>query len=786
MTKQALLKVIEGTPAERKFLCEQSFLLFAIYYFKEYFKYPLADYHKEFAQDCHDLVNGDIREVAWIAFRESAKTTFAKLFVIWLVAYNKRKYINLDSYDKENAERILFDVAFELVNNARLRADFGVLFSKQRGIDDVKQNRINNFITENGIRVEAHSTQESVRGRIHLNQRPDALICDDIETNKTKDSPAYTKAVRDHITEALAGIAPEGFILYLGNYISEAGNIQWLMDRAITDHKLRIRNIPVIIDGKPAWEAKYALTDDEAKATGKVSIEDKQRQLGSQVFSYEMMNQPIDDSIAEFKREFIQKAELKDIQHLSYNTFVTIDTAVSEKTSADNTGITINRVTKENKWYITAYKLKVNPKGLIDHIFYVWETYRPITIGIEKTTYLLAVKPFLDDEMRKRNVFIHITELDHKQTAKETRIRALIPRWESKSIFFVGNCDDLEQEMRVFPRGQHDDTLDSCFVAGTPVLTKDGYVPIEKIKTNDLVVTRNGLRRVKHAWCSGYKEVITKYGITGTPNHPFITTKGVVPFINVNESDILYTWNEENQTVEKQSLSTATDTTGIRTHLVDNTRRISGHISKTNNLLLRFIEKFGDTTLARFLLGIISTTKTVTRSITQSRTSKCCQSQNTRNFTLGKKNAGTQQENEQYEILNHSKTKQRNGEKHKTERNGTDSMRSNLSLENQEKKCVLCVQKNTRQESKSKQSSVLENAIQSTTRVFLEQNTRCITRKERSVVFNIEVEKDNEYFVNGILVHNCAYQEQIAYAPNNIEDLSALFDDDSPYKDIGL
>lgn len=477
MTKQALQKCIEGTVDERKFLCGQSFILFAVYYFKEYFKYALAPYHYDFSSDLHDLVDLKIREVAWIAYRESAKTTFAKLFVIWMVAYKKRKYINLDSYDKENAERILFDVAYELVNNKRLQADFGVLFSKERSINEVKQNRINNFITENGIRVEAHSTQESVRGRIHLNQRPDALICDDIETNKTKDSPAYTKQVRDHITEALAGMSPEGFILYLGNYITDAGNIQWLMDRANNDKGLRIRNIPAIINGVPAWPAKYAITDEEAKESGKVSLEDKQRQLGSQVFSYEMMNQPIDDSIAEFKKEFIQVAELKDIEHLSYNTFVTIDTAVSEKTSADFTGVSVTRVTKENKWYVTAYKLKVNPKGLIDHLFYLQETYNPQCIGIEKTVYLLAVKPFLDEEMRKRNRFLNIKELDHKQTAKETRIRALIPRWESKSIFLVGNNEDLLQEMRVFPRGQHDDVLDSlCYaeqIAYKPYDTKD-------------------------------------------------------------------------------------------------------------------------------------------------------------------------------------------------------------------------------------------------------------------------------------------------------------------------
>jgi predicted phage terminase large subunit-like protein len=461
INKQALEKMLSGTPQERKFLAEQSFGLFAIYYFKDYFKYALADYHYDFIKDCEDLAGNNIREVAWIGFRECAKTTFAKIFVIWLVATNKRRYINVDSFDKENAERILFDVAYEMTNNKRLQADFGVLFSKERSINDIKQNRINNFVCQNGVRVEAHSTQESVRGRLHLNQRPDCLILDDIETNKTKESQAYTKQVAGHISEAMAGMSPDGFILYLGNYITEYGNIANLFKRAEIDPKIRVRNIPIIIDGKPAWEGKYELTDALAEQSGKVSIEDKQRQLGSLVFSYEMMNQPIDDSVAEFKREHIQIFEEDKLIHLNTNTYITVDTAISEKTSADFTGITINRVSQDNKWYITAYKIKVNPKNLIDHLFYLQETYRPALFGIEKTTFTMGVKPFLEDEMRNRNKFLNIRELSHTTQSKETRIRALIPRWESKSIFLVGNCNDLLEEMRTFPRGNHDDVIDS-------------------------------------------------------------------------------------------------------------------------------------------------------------------------------------------------------------------------------------------------------------------------------------------------------------------------------------
>ena len=75
--EKALQKVIEGTQAERLFLCEHSFILFALYYFSNYFTYALAPYHYSMAKDMDDLDKGNIRECAWIMYRESAKTTLA-------------------------------------------------------------------------------------------------------------------------------------------------------------------------------------------------------------------------------------------------------------------------------------------------------------------------------------------------------------------------------------------------------------------------------------------------------------------------------------------------------------------------------------------------------------------------------------------------------------------------------------------------------------------------------------------------------------------------------------
>ncbi len=174
-----------------------------------------------------------------------------------------------------------------------------------------------------------------------------------------------------------------------------------------------------------------------------------------------MMNKPIDEMTAEFKKEFAQFQTELYLKDINTSCYITIDSAVSEKESADFTGVTINRVSSENKWYINTYRLKYNSKDLIDHLFYLQKTYKPVFLGLEETTFTMAIYPFLQEEMRKRQVFFSITPVKHKGIQKELRIRGVIPRWESKSIFLVGDNPELLDEMRTFPNGQHDDVLDS-------------------------------------------------------------------------------------------------------------------------------------------------------------------------------------------------------------------------------------------------------------------------------------------------------------------------------------
>ena len=129
-------------------------------------------------EDIKGLLKHDYKHLLWIMFRESAKTSIAKIFITYCIVYKKKRFINYDSYDKGNAEAALFDIATWLQTNEALITDFGQLFYEEpRKADKHAQlKRIAEFITKNGIKIQAYSTQESTRGRIYTQFPPDFFL----------------------------------------------------------------------------------------------------------------------------------------------------------------------------------------------------------------------------------------------------------------------------------------------------------------------------------------------------------------------------------------------------------------------------------------------------------------------------------------------------------------------------------------------------------------------------------------------------------------------------------
>lgn len=148
-----------------------------------------------------------------------------------------------------------------------------------------------------------------------------------------------------------------------------------------------------------------------------------------------------------------------EVEKKNTNKYLTIDTAISQKSTADFTAFCHNEVDSENYWHLKNWKSRITPHELIENLFALHRVYHYTKIGIEKTIYLDALKGFINQEQRKRGIFLPIVELKHNRTAKATRIRGLIPRYSSGSIFHM-DCMGLERELLSFPTGRWDDEMD--------------------------------------------------------------------------------------------------------------------------------------------------------------------------------------------------------------------------------------------------------------------------------------------------------------------------------------
>lgn len=181
----------------------------------------------------------------------------------------------------------------------------------------------------------------------------------------------------------------------------------------------------------------------------------------------------------EFKPGWFRYIPESNLSMENTRNFLTIDTAMSKKAQADYTGFCENKVNNQNFWHLKTWRMKLGPEELVDILFTLHLKNNYEAIGIEKTAYLEGLKPYLDNEQRRRGKFLPIVELHHKMVNKEIRIRGLIPRYASGSVFHLeGETKELEEEMFQFPMGLHDDVLDATAyqlqIADQPYIVTSG------------------------------------------------------------------------------------------------------------------------------------------------------------------------------------------------------------------------------------------------------------------------------------------------------------------------
>lgn len=211
--------------------------------------------------------------------------------------------------------------------------------------------------------------------------------------------------------------------------------------------------------GSALWPSRFSLEN----------LLETKKDISTYDWSSLYQQNPVDEETAVFMKGWFQDVEEKDLHGKVFRRFLTIDTAGPMTRQSNYTGIVDNRVDSDGFWNIIATRYQISPAALIDLIFALDEKNNYEKIGVEKTIYTDAIKPFLEEEAVKRGKeaqFIgdasKVFELKHNSVAKEIRIRGLIPFYKNGKIKHVkGACDHLVPQLRRFPKGTDDDLIDA-------------------------------------------------------------------------------------------------------------------------------------------------------------------------------------------------------------------------------------------------------------------------------------------------------------------------------------
>jgi len=188
-------------------------------------------------------------------------------------------------------------------------------------------------------------------------------------------------------------------------------------------------------------------------------LEAQRRVMGVFLFSNQYLNECIPSEQMTFKPEWLRYYEKIP---KNTNTFAFIDPAIGQKDNHDYTGIVIVDVDTEGLWYLRlAKRLKLNPTQIVHLCFEINEKYKPACIGVEIVAYQEALMYLLDERMKIMRTILPVKGIKRSNVSKETRILSLVPRFEWGKLLVGQGFVDFEDEYSTFPRGAHDDILDS-------------------------------------------------------------------------------------------------------------------------------------------------------------------------------------------------------------------------------------------------------------------------------------------------------------------------------------
>ena len=360
--------------------------------------------------------------------RAHAKTTFVKVLICWLIAYDKISFALIICANMDLASNLMNDVS-DMLGSSGAEEVYG-LWTRQLITDnnDVKKCLYHG----RDIIIAAKGADGAVRGINIKHKRPDLIFCDDAQTKEYDDSPTERVKFRKWLVAMFKTITPDKrprFIFYVGNMYSEEcilfqlkNNPAWtsLVTGAIREN------------GEPLWPELHSLEDlmesyfhDEA--------------LGeADVWFAEVMNDPISRALS-LLHASLPDADDTAEEMIPDGVFLTIDPAGFRDISDDN--VIVLHYVYNGKGHVVSYDAGIkDPEQLIIAALKIALDHGASLIGIEETGYQQTLLFWVNKYITSLGIVgLHVVPLKPANRSKESRIRLFVAALYAKNYYLLGN-----------------------------------------------------------------------------------------------------------------------------------------------------------------------------------------------------------------------------------------------------------------------------------------------------------------------------------------------------------
>lgn len=210
--------------------------------------------------------------------RGHAKSTHMGVFIpMWLKCQQKPTIhsLVLAGKSEDSATRLLSDLQAELQYNQLYEHDFGQQYKAGFWAEG-------EFSTQDDTSFHAIGRSQSPRGLRDRQNRPDYIICDDLDDDELSRNPSRVEVATEWTREALMGTfgAEGGRFIMVGNLISKCSILANIMETPGV-HVSRVNVYDK--NGNPVWPEYWT----------KERIEERRLSVGFRAFEKEYMNNPI-------------------------------------------------------------------------------------------------------------------------------------------------------------------------------------------------------------------------------------------------------------------------------------------------------------------------------------------------------------------------------------------------------------------------------------------------------------------------------------------------------------